>query len=124
MLKSVFFTGLLFILIHLSASAQTNEPPKEENSFAPAQEEPSPAQRKTMKKKGKKSRRALFNKRMDKKIKEFDKRMAANARQDRKEARLALKPQYSDPSYFGHKRKPKKRPPGKRKFCKECSLTH
>lgn len=35
-----------------------------------------------------------------------------------------LKPQYSDPSYFGHKRPPKKRPVGKRKFCKVCELVH
>ena len=34
------------------------------------------------------------------------------------------KPQYSDPSYFGHKKKPKKRPPGKKKFCKECGMYH
>jgi len=34
------------------------------------------------------------------------------------------KPQYSDPTYFGHKKKPKKRPPGKKKFCKECGIYH
>jgi hypothetical protein len=34
------------------------------------------------------------------------------------------KPQYKDPTYFGHKRPPKKRPPGKMKFCKECKLVH
>jgi len=34
------------------------------------------------------------------------------------------KPQYSDPSYFGHKRPPKKRKTGKKKFCKECGMTH
>jgi hypothetical protein len=34
------------------------------------------------------------------------------------------KPQYKDPLYFGHKRKPKKRPPGKQKFCKECGMKH
>ncbi len=33
-------------------------------------------------------------------------------------------PTYGDPMYFGHKRKPKKRPPGKRKFCKECGMVH
>ncbi|MCS7005081.1 MAG: hypothetical protein NZM38_07120 [Cytophagales bacterium] len=34
------------------------------------------------------------------------------------------KPQYKDPTYFGHKRKPKKRPPGKQKYCKECGMKH
>ncbi len=43
---------------------------------------------------------------------------------NRKKAADLDKPQYSDPMYFGHKRKPKKRPPGKRKLCKECGLTH
>ena len=55
---------------------------------------------------------------------EYVKRMKSNARQKRREARLAKKPQYSDPSYFGHKRPPKKRPVGKRKFCKECGIVH
>ncbi|MDW7690978.1 hypothetical protein R9C00_20515 [Flammeovirgaceae bacterium SG7u.111] len=45
-------------------------------------------------------------------------------RQMRKEARLAKKPQYNDAMYFGHKKKPKKRPPGKRKMCKECGMVH
>ncbi len=34
------------------------------------------------------------------------------------------KPQYSDPMYFGHKKKPKKRKRGKRKLCKECGIVH
>lgn len=97
---------------------------KEDNSFAPTENEQSAIQKKTLKKKGKKSYRTLFNRRMDNKIKEFDQRMEANVKQNKKEAKLMLKPQYSDPMYFGHKRKPKKRPPGKRKFCKECHLTH
>lgn len=56
--------------------------------------------------------------------KEFDDRMAARAKTNRKNERLFSKPQYSDPSYFGHKRPPKKRAPGKMKFCKECGLRH
>lgn len=114
--------SILFFISFCFASGYSQS--KEDNSFAPVSEESSALQKKLIKKKGKKSNRALFNKNMDNKIKEFDKRMMANARQDRKEARMALKPQYSDPLYFGHKRKPKKRPPGKRKFCKECHLTH
>lgn len=60
----------------------------------------------------------------DKKIVEYEKRMKTNVKKHKKEARLMKKPQYSDPSYFGHKRKPKKRSPGKRKFCKECEIVH
>ncbi len=60
----------------------------------------------------------------DQKIKEYEQRMQANAKRDKKLARLMKKPQYADPSYFGHKHKPKKRPPGKRKLCKECGIVH
>ena len=34
------------------------------------------------------------------------------------------KPQYTNSAYFGHKKKPKKRKRGKRKFCKECGIVH
>jgi hypothetical protein len=57
-------------------------------------------------------------------VKEAEQRQEANAKRREKEAKLAEKPQYADPSYFGHKKKPKKRAPGKRKFCKECGITH
>lgn len=67
---------------------------------------------------------ASFNKIMDKKIVEFYQRIKANAKTDKVMARKMRKPQYSDPLYFGHKRKPIKRPVGKRKFCKECHIVH
>jgi len=60
----------------------------------------------------------------DQKIKEYEERMVANVKKYKKMEKEMKKPQYSDPSYFGHKRKPKKRPPGKRKFCKECEIVH
>ena len=41
----------------------------------------------------------------------------------RKSANLD-KPQYSNPLYFGHKKKPKKRKRGKQKVCKECGIKH
>jgi len=57
-------------------------------------------------------------------IQEYQQRKKQNARKYNKIERIKDKPQYSDPSYFGHKRKPKKRPVGKRKFCKECGIVH
>ena len=57
-------------------------------------------------------------------VREYEERMEANAKRYEKEAKMAEKPQYSDFSYFGHKKKPKKRPVGKRKFCKECGIVH
>lgn len=38
--------------------------------------------------------------------------------------KMKSKPQYADPMYFGHKKPPKKRPPGKQKYCKECGMRH
>jgi Holliday junction resolvase RusA-like endonuclease len=61
---------------------------------------------------------------LDQKMEEYQERMKDVVKQDRKDAKMAKKPQYSDPSYFGHKHKPKKRKPGKRKYCKECHLVH
>ena len=65
-----------------------------------------------------------FNRIMDRKVEEFYKRMKDEVKEDRKLARIMQKPQYSDPTYFGHKRKPTERPVGKRKFCKECGIVH
>jgi len=60
----------------------------------------------------------------DRLIEEYSERMRANVVKYRKLARKLRKPQYSDPSYFGHKHKPKKRPVGKRKLCRECLIVH
>lgn len=46
------------------------------------------------------------------------------AKTRRKNEKMLMTPQYSDPSYFGHKRPPKKRSPDKMKFCKECGIRH
>lgn len=97
---------------------------QQDNAFAPAEKEQAGARKKSMKKKGRKTFREVFKKQLDQKVKEFEKRMTANVKEDRKARRLMEKPQYSDPSYFGHKRKPKKRPLKKRKFCKECHIWH
>jgi len=60
----------------------------------------------------------------DQKVEEYHKRMEANEKKYKKMAKEMKKPQYSDPSYFGHKKKPEKRPAGKKKFCKECNMYH
>lgn len=66
-----------------------------------------------------KGRKATYNA-MD----EHEARMKAVVKDHRRAEKEMLKPQYADKSYFGHKRKPKKRPPGKMKFCKECEIRH
>lgn len=42
----------------------------------------------------------------------------------KEEQKAANNPQYSNPLYFGHKKPPKKRKVGKKKFCKECGLVN
>lgn len=74
--------------------------------------------------KSKKKYKGSFEWQLDQQVKEQEKRMKAVAKRQKKEARMAQKPQYSDPMYFGHKRKPKKHKPGKRKLCKECMIVH
>lgn len=55
---------------------------------------------------------------------EHEDRMKAVVKGHRKAEKEMMKPQYSDPTYFGHKRKPKRSKPGKMKFCKECEIRH
>lgn len=115
---------LVFGCVKTYAQSRKEKSSESPNSFSPYAPKEEKAQVRQIKKSQKRSFRTSFNKGMDQKIKEYEKRMEANAKRDRKLAREMQKPQYSDPSYFGHKRKPKKRPVGKRKFCKECSIVH
>jgi hypothetical protein len=60
----------------------------------------------------------------DQLVAEYEERMERNAKAKRKKAKEMEKPQYSDWTYFGHKRKPKKRSPEKMKYCEECGIRH
>lgn len=57
-------------------------------------------------------------------VEQFRDRVSAVYKQRAKEEKKADKPQYTDSTYFGHKRPPKKRKPGKQKFCKVCRIKH
>ena len=65
-----------------------------------------------------------YNRIMDRKIEEFRKRMRMEVKEDGRLQKLMRRPQYSAPSYFGHKKKPKKRARGKQKLCRECGIVH
>ncbi len=56
--------------------------------------------------------------------KEFEKRMKDRAKTNRRNEKLMMTPQYSNPVYFGHKRIPKRHPSKKMKFCHECGIRH
>ncbi|WKV12210.1 hypothetical protein [Marivirga harenae] len=60
----------------------------------------------------------------DQLVEEYEERMKRNAKAKRKKAKEMEKPQYSDWTYFGHKKKPKKRAPEKMKYCEECGIRH
>jgi hypothetical protein len=55
---------------------------------------------------------------------EFYERVERAAKEKQKIMKILARKQYSDPSYFGHKRKPKRRPPHKMRFCDECHIRH
>ncbi len=83
-----------------------------------------PAPRYQGKKEKKLSVAKVFKKKPKSDIEEFRERMKEVSKQKAKEAKLAKKPQYSNPLYFGHKKPPKKRPLHKRKLCKTCNIVH
>ncbi|UXP32453.1 hypothetical protein N6H18_00490 [Reichenbachiella agarivorans] len=66
----------------------------------------------------------VFRQKEDQALKDYEILMKQNKKKYKKQAKEMEKPQYSDPSYFGHKKPPKKRPLGKRKMCKECGIVH
>lgn len=118
-----------FLLVATISQAQTKkENSKQDNAYAPFSPEEvkkiAKAPTKRIKKKNKKNPYARYEMTYEQKIKEFEERMEANAKKYKKNLKKSQKPQYSDPSYFGHKRKPKIRKVGKRKFCKECGIVH
>lgn len=66
----------------------------------------------------------IFKKKEQTEVDEFRERVSASYRKRAKQEKKNNKPQFKDPTYFGHKKPPKKRPPGKQKFCKECGMKH
>ena len=79
---------------------------------------------KAKKSKTEKSGTVSLDQQFDQKVEEYYVRMEANSKRYKKLEKDMRKPQFSNPEYFGHKHPPKKRPPGKKKFCKECQLVH
>lgn len=56
--------------------------------------------------------------------KEFEQRMKARAKTNRRNEKLLMTPQFSNPLYFGHKKAPKRHSAKKMKFCQECGIRH
>jgi hypothetical protein len=120
---------LLFLLV-VFAAGYAQQSPGNRPSDIPSSRDPEvkdskkqPEQKKVSERKRNKAINDI-TRHYDLKVQEFYKRMEANAKKYRKMQREMKKPQYSDPLYFGHKKMPKKRPPGKKKYCRECGMTH
>jgi hypothetical protein len=117
--------SILFILIIFASFGQSSRKQRRAESSqqsGPTSLDPSPEEQRHLPKQSKKrsdSRGPTYNGE-----KEFYERVEAFAKTRRKNERMLMTPQYSDPSYFGHKRPPKRRPPNKMKFCKECGIRH
>ena len=124
----VVYLFLLFLSLSVVAQAQTTK--KSQTSKGDTynyknyrtEYNTKPSKKET--RKAKKAYKNSYARQFDVKIEEYEDRMQANAKKYKKMSQEMEKPQYSDPTYFGHKNKPKKRNPGKKKFCKECQIVH
>lgn len=118
---------LFMLFLGLSVMAQAQSQKKSQTAKGDSYNFRSEYNTKSSKKdvrQAKKAYKSSYARQFDVKIKEYEQRMQANAKKYDKLAKEAEKPQYSDPAYFGHKKKPKKRKPGQKKFCKECQIVH
>ena len=55
---------------------------------------------------------------------EYYERIEKAAKEKQRILKKLAKPQYSNRLYFGHKHKPRKRPPHKMKYCEQCGIRH
>jgi len=124
MMKVIY---LFLLILGMSVAAQAQSRKNNQNAKGDSYNYPSTYNAMPSRKETKNARKAYKNsyaRQFDVKIKEYEERMQANAKKYEEMAKEAEKPQYSDPTYFGHKHKPKKRKPGHKKFCKECEIWH
>ncbi|MFC2125807.1 hypothetical protein ACFLU5_13445, partial [Bacteroidota bacterium] len=106
---------ILFIGLATSAEAQSRKEKYDDDYDRGATYEIKATNKEAKKNKSKNS----IDKSYDKKIEEYEERLEANSKKYKKISKEMNKPQFNDPTYFGHKRPPRKRPPGKKKFCKQ-----
>jgi len=110
-----FITLVLLILASSFVFAQTSldpklMPPKHHTKFYSPKTAKSARTKKT-----KVTRTAQY---------EFYKRVEKAAKEKQRILRKLSKPQYSNPANFGHKHKPKKRPPHRMRYCDVCHIRH
>ncbi len=114
----------VFMILSFLAFGQKETPPPTSKGDDLSRFEYADSKGKLKKSKKKTKGNSDINDYYDQKKVEYEERMKANAKRHKKMRKKMRKREYSDPTYFGHKRPPKKRPPGKKKFCKICELVH
>ncbi|HEY0654007.1 MAG TPA: hypothetical protein VGD65_12800 [Chryseosolibacter sp.] len=124
MAKRWFIIGICLLLSIATYAQSKKKKRKNKSSKAPVEQpsalNPGPSEKTYGPKVARKpSKGATYNAEQ-----EFYERMEELEKTKRKNEKLAAKPQYSDPMYFGHKKPPKKRKPGKMRYCKECGIRH
>lgn len=111
----IYFVGLL-VFVCVRADAQTSISPLPNSNDTKTSRFYSPKLAKSVKhKKPKVKHTAPY---------EFYKRVELAAKDKQRILKKLAKSQYSNPAYFGHKRKPKKSPPHRMRYCSECHIRH
>jgi len=125
-MKKVLILGFLisFWSFYSLAQSESGEGQQTPNSRDPGTSSESYSSQTKKKTSQKKASSHYFKKGAESHLAAAEKRQKKNARKFKKEQKLMKKPQFSDPLYLGHKKKPKIRRKGKRKLCKECDLIH
>ncbi|MDH4057319.1 MAG: hypothetical protein OEU76_01075 [Cyclobacteriaceae bacterium] len=118
MIRIAYFVFCLLVSVGVVAQSSTDNNPTPPPA-RPSSVEPYYPKEERQPKKIKPLRKASYSA-----VDNFYERKKRVAKANRKAEKELLKPQYSDPSYFGHKKPPKRNPPGKTKYCKECGLRH
>jgi hypothetical protein len=115
----IFIMLLFFTVAGFAQSRKKKQKAEQTQSDQPTTRDPGPMKDYSPKASRKKSSGPTFESEQ-----KYYERMEELNKTRKKNEKLQEKPQYSDPMYFGHKRPPKKRKPGKMKYCKECGLRH
>jgi hypothetical protein len=121
----IFLIGLFLFWGGSQALLAQTAPNSRDNTVKPAESNvrfSSEGARKSKKRKWWQKKNQAFE--YNRKVREYEDRVDNAVARNQKTAKEMQKPQYSNKSYFGHKRPPKKNPVGKKKFCKECGIVH
>lgn len=113
---TIFFVFALALLAHGLFAQNSVDPRSTKEIASPKKQHFGPQRARSIKSKKKNVKHSAQY--------EFYKRVELAAKDKQRLLKKLSKPQFSDPAYFGHKKKPKKRPAHKMKFCHECHIRH